>query len=123
MKVQVDKELKNNNYSVSISILEEEVGNYLEAVHDFGESALNFGGQLLDTDDTTILAVIPNKSVKVTELVKTPMTQVFTTVQYGAIAEKIANQWADFCVKKIEAYVKEVSAKIDTFTGVQVIDI
>lgn len=123
MKVQIDRELRNNSYNAKISIIEENVGNYAEAVHDFGETAINFGGQIFDEDGTTVLATIADRTLKVTDIIKTPMTQSFATNQYGDKAEKTANQWISASVKKIEDYVKEMCAKIDTFTGTQIVDV
>lgn len=122
MKVLINKELINNIYNVEISILELENGNYVDAIHDFGESPINFGGFIKDSDGST-LAVIADRNLKITEIFKTPMKQSFSIVQYGDIAERIALRWIEESVEKIELYVKEMSAKIDTFTSTYIIDI
>lgn len=123
MKVQIDKVLQNNSYNATISIIESNVGNYMEAIHDFGETAINFGGQIMDSDGETVLAGIADRTLKITDIIVTPMSQSFSTTQFGENAEKIANQWINESVTKIDTYVKEMSAKIDTFTGTQIIDV
>ena len=123
MKIQIDKELQDNDYTVKLSILESDIGNYLEAVHDFGEVPINFGGQILDTDDSSILATLSDRYAKVTDIIDNPIIQTFTTDQYGDNTEKIAIQWTNASVGKIDGYVKETSAKVDTFSGTQIVDV
>lgn len=123
MKVQIVKELNDNVYSATLNILEPEIGNYMAAVHDFGEEPINFGGQILDTDNSTVLATLSDRYIKVTEIISSPVSQTFSFDQYGSNVEKIANQWVNGCVNSISAYVKEVSAKVDGFSGVQVVDV
>lgn len=123
MKIEVQKNLQDNIYTVSLSILDYEDGNYAEAVHDFGETALNFGGKVMDADGTTVLASLADKTIKVSSMANEPVVQSFSTIQYGENTEKVANQWGAQMVMMIDAYVKEMSAKIDTFTSTQIIDI
>lgn len=152
MRVQVDKVLKDNSYNVTLSILDFNIGNYMEAIHDFGEKAINFGGNIEQvgtssenavtkmnegtTEEptnpgettptepvTTILAVLADNTVKISDMVDNPISQSFNTMQYGENAEMVANAWATQSVAKIDAYVKEMCAKIDTFTGTQIIDV
>lgn len=122
MKIQTNKELVNNSYNVEIKILELDIGNYIEAIHDFGETPINFGGIIKDADDAT-LAVIADRNLKITEIAINPMKQSFSVTQYGNIAEKIALRWTDECVEKIDNYVKLMSSKTDTFTSIETIDI
>lgn len=152
MRVQVDKVLQDNSYNVTLSILDPNVGNYMEAVHDFGEKPINFGGnieqvgtsadnavmamndgteEVPSTPDsssptepvTTVLAILADNTVKISDMVNNPVSQSFNTTQYGDNAEIIANAWATQSVSKIEAYVKLMCAKIDTFTGTQIVDV
>lgn len=123
MKVKVERQLNNNNYICNLSIIEPEIGNYIEGVNDFGEKPINFGGKIIDTDDTTTLATLANNDVKITDIIKTPVRQSFAMSQYAGNTEKVAMQWIANSVKKIEEYVKEVSAKVDTFSGSEVFDV
>lgn len=152
MRVQVDKVLQDNSYNVTLSILDPDVGNYMEAIHDFGETPINFGGKIEQvgtntsnavvtmndgTEEepsdpgstspteptTTVLAIIADNTVKISDMVNNPVSQNFNTTQYGENAETIANAWATQSVSKIDTYVKEMCAKVDTFTSTQIIDV
>lgn len=123
MKIKIDKELKDNTYFVSLSILEPEIGNYLDGVHDYGEDAINFGGKIMDEDGTTVLASLADRNVKITDMIEKPFRQSFQISQYGENSLKIVEQWISNVKKKIDGYVKAVAAKTDDFTGTETIDI
>lgn len=122
MKIQIEKVLKNNICSVTISILNIEDSNYLEAISDFGEKPINFGGIIKSSEDE-IVATLADRTIKITDLVKNPITQTFSVNQYGDNATIAANSWASESATKIEEYVKEVCSKIDSFTSTEIIDV
>lgn len=123
MKIKVDKELKNNTYSVLISIIEINTGDYINAVHDFGEEPINFGGKITNQEEDNVLAIISDRNVKITELAESPISQGFSSSQYGENAEIIANRWAEQSIEKIDTYAKKMAAKIDTFTSTEIIEV
>lgn len=123
MKIKVDKELNNNTYNVSISIIELNTGDYINAVHDFGEDPINFGGKITSQEEEDVLAIISDRNVKITELAESPIYQGFSLSQYGENAEMIANRWSEQSVEKIDTYAKKMAAKIDTFTSTEIVEV
>ena len=123
MKVEIKKELKNSSCIVTISILEPEIGNYLQNIEAFGEVPINLGGEVTDSTSKTVLASLSNWSRKVTEIITTPIVQKFQISQYGETTEKVALQWASDVSGRIDSYVETMSKKIDEFSGTTVIDI
>lgn len=121
MKITVTKELNDNNYKVIISMAEMQKGNYLEAIKDYGESPINFGGEIKEGE--AILATLSNNYIKITEVEKTPVEQNFYTQQYSTNSKKIADAWANTIVDSIKVYVTEMCAKIDDFSETQVYDV
>ena len=123
MKIKVDKELNNNTYNVSISIIELNTGDYINAVHDFGEDPINFGGKITSQEEEDVLAIISDRNVKITELAESPISQGFSLSQYGENAEMIANRWSEQSIEKIDTYAKKMAAKIDTFTSTEIVEV
>lgn len=124
MRIEVNKVLEDNSYNVTLRILEFDVGNYVEAIHDFGETPINFGGKIYQkSDEDTTLAILADNKVKISEIADCAIVQYFSTSQYKDNAQLIADAWADLSVSKIEDYVKEMCAKIDTFTTKYIIDV
>lgn len=121
MKITVTKELNNNNYRIMVSVSELNKGNYLEAVKDFGESAINIGGEIKEGE--TVLATLSNNNVKITDIEKHPIEQNFFIQQYNANTKKIADAWAVFVTELIKSSVSEVSAKVDDFSETLVYDV
>jgi hypothetical protein len=115
MKLVIEKNLSNNNYEVSIdivNILPEET----ELFSDYGAVSINLGGKLLDDDlGTTELAALGDLFKRVpTDL---PITKVFSQAQYGENAEKVANSFARTTSEKIQAAITELKTKQDSFSG------
>ena len=121
MKITVNKELENNNYKVTLSVSELEKGNYMEAIRDYGEDAINLGGEIKEGE--TVLATISNNNVKITDISKHSIEQDFYTQQYSANTQKIAEAWSTFAVDTIKKYVSEMSAKVDDFSETEVFDV
>lgn len=123
MKIEVQKELKEGSAMVTMSILEPEVGNYLTAVEAFGEEPINIGGQVKDSDQSTILVDLSDWYVKVTDIIASPITMTFQSSQYGVNTVKTAEAWIQNTMNKIDTYVTTMSQKVDEFSGTTISDI
>lgn len=123
MKIEVQKELKEGSAMVTMSILEPEVGNYLTAVEAFGEEPINIGGQVKDSDQSTILVDLSDWYVKVTDIIANPIIMTFQSSQYGVNTVKTAEAWIQSTMNKIDTYVTTMSQKVDEFSGTTISDI
>ena len=123
MKIEVQKELKEGSAMVTMSILEPEVGNYLTAVEAFGEEPINIGGQVKDSDQSTILVDLSDWYVKVTDIIANPIIITFQSSQYGVNTVKTAEAWVQSTMNKIDTYVTTMSQKVDEFSGTTISDI
>lgn len=120
--IDLTKTLKNNTYCVDITATTITNELYLEAVRDYGEIAINFGGEIEDPNTAdTILATLSLKNVKITDIPTHPVHQEFSTIQYPTNAKKIANAYYDMIKKRIEDYEKSKVAETDDFTSEETI--
>lgn len=121
MKLEIKKDLKDNNYEVEIIILEI-AEEELELFSDFGSLSVNIGGDFTviegedgETVESTLFSLGDSyKRIPSEDAIK----KVFTHAQYGDSAEKMANVFAKEVAKRVEAAVVELKAKSDGFSGI-----
>lgn len=125
MKLEINKELKENSANVTVSILEYEEGNYAKAVEAFGEETINIGGEISETvgEEKTVLVNLSDRNVKISEIAEKPISMSFSYSQYTDNTIKVANAWINKVIETIDDYVDKMSKKVDEFSGTQTVDL
>lgn len=135
MQLKIDKKLSNNNCEVIVSVLDLEVGGYLEAIADFGETAVEFGGEVTatipnpdesqktSTPTIDISVTLPSRQVKLTKVAQAPIHQLFDNTVHKPNTQVIAEAWVTQIQKNVETMVNTLVAKVDTFSGESIVEL
>ncbi|MGG3891988.1 hypothetical protein [Metabacillus fastidiosus] len=117
MKLVINKNLSNNNYEVTIDIVDITLEEQ-ELIKDFGNPSINIGGTLTEDDGLggTITVATLGDQFKTLPL-DIPLTRTFTQAQYGLNAQKVADTYAKVTSDKIQAAITALKAKSDSFSG------
>lgn len=115
MKLEITKDLKNNNYEVAINISEiseEET----ELFSDFGSLSINIGGKFYEDEEKEVELFSTGDLFKRFP-VDMPISKTFTQAVYGVNAEKVAIGFTKEIQSRIESAITELKAKEDGFSG------
>lgn len=119
MKLSIKKELENNIYMVTFSIVETTEAEK-ELFHDFGELVIPIGGELKGEGET-VIATLPLASRKFPS--QFPISNRFADSQYENKGKEVASAWATTIQKRIEAELEKHRLKFDDFTGSEEVNI
>lgn len=119
MKIKAVKNLTDNNYQIALTVIDLKEGDYLNAIHDFGENPINIGGDILDSNKSKLTTLIPY-NIKITDISENPVIQNFYVSQYDNEVNtiKIADMWLEQTIDKIKTYVIDITTKIDSFSTI-----
>lgn len=117
MKLVIKKEIELNDYHVELDITE--ITNVEEELlKDFGTLKIEVGGNIpYEKDGTPSTFKLSNE----TRVLPTnfPYTKIFKQVTYGEDAETVALAYIEEMKKRIVTQVEALNAKVDTFSGVE----
>lgn len=121
MKLEIVKDLEMNNYSATFNIID--ITNLdTEKLKDYGVLKILIGGEIpitLDGVDT---------SFKVSEEIKDfpsdfPFTKTFKDSTYNGKGKEHAEAYIAEIIKRAEFLISEIDARVDDFSGVQIIQL
>jgi hypothetical protein len=109
------RSIENNIYIITISMVSLEDGDYKDMIKTYGEEAIDIGGEILDNLDA-VLATLPPKKIKISELSTKPIIQKFSETVYSSQAKEIASAWYEQAKTKIEEYIAVKTSEFDDFS-------
>ena len=113
--ITITRSIDNNVFSIEITMDEQENGDYMENVRLFGESAIEIGGEILD-GNKDVIARIPSRRIRISELPSNPVRQRFTPAVFGDIARDVALAWYEQTKERITDYIATKTSKFDDFS-------
>ena len=116
------RSLEKNVYIVDITMERLEDGDYKTNISNFGEEAIEIGKEVTDASDQ-VLATIPSRKIKISQLPQNPISQKFAEAVYGTLAKDIAIAWCEQTKQRITDYISSKIAKFDDFSGEETINI
>lgn len=117
MKLVIKKEIKLNDYHVELDITE--ITNVeQELLSDFGKLKIDIGGSIPLTKGEEVSSFKLSNETKVLPD-EFAYTRIFKQVTYGEDAELVALAYIDEMKKRIKTSVEALNAKMDTFSGLE----
>ena len=121
MKLEITKSINLNNYSVQFSVVDLNPTSE-ELLQEFGIPSINIGGDIpitLDTGATTF---------KISEEIKKfptdfPFTKTFKDAHYNGKGKEYANAYIAEIKKRVDTVMEALHAKVDDFSGTEVIEL
>lgn len=119
MKLEIVKSISHNNYSVEFKITEVSKLNQ-EAFDEFGYESINIGGYFPITLDGVDTAFKVTEDIKVLPL-DFPFTKTFKDSSYNGKGKEHANAYIKEIKDRIEVAMATIDAKVDDFSGTEVV--
>lgn len=119
MKLQITKDLLNNDYMASFKIID--ISNVDEELFkDFGKIRVNVGGNIPTLDGTSTFKLSNDERVIPDTF---EFTKIFKATEYEALAEDYALAYIKEIETRVKTVISELEAKVDDFSGVEEIQL
>ena len=110
------RSISRNVFIVDITMEElAEDSDYRESIRAFGEDAIEIGGAIED-EHGAVLAVIPSRRIRISELPQSPVRQSFPISVYGEQARSIALAWYEQTKGRISDFISAKITRFDDFS-------
>lgn len=114
--ITIVRSIDRSVFVIDITMDDIENGDYLENVRRFGEEAIEIGGEILDTNED-VLARIPSRRIRISELPANPVSQRFSPVAFGELARDVALAWYVQTKERITDYIASKTTMFDDFSA------
>ena len=113
--ITITRSIDRNVFVVDITMNVMNNGDYLTNVRLFGEDAIEIGGDILN-DQNDVIARIPSRRIRISELPDNPIHQRFSPVAFGELARDIALAWYEQTKERITEYIASKTTMFDDFS-------
>jgi len=111
----ITRSIERNIFIVDITMEKLEEGDYKANITIFGEGFIELGGEVMNENDE-ILAVIPSRRIRISQLPENPVRQRFPQSTFGDLARDIALAWYEQSKTRISDYISSKITKFDDFS-------
>ena len=114
-EILITRSVERNVFIVDISMEKLKEGDYKDNIAIFGEEQIELGGEITNENDE-VLAVIPSRRIRISQLPETPVRQRFAQSTFGDLARDIALVWYEQSKKRISDYIASKITMFDDFS-------
>lgn len=121
MQLEITKDINLNNYSATFNVIDITEQD-TEKINDYGVLKISIGGDIPITIDGT------ETTFKMSEEIKEfptglPFTKTFKDTQYNGKGKDYAVAYNAEIAKRAKALIAEINARIDDYSGVEIIQL
>ena len=114
-EIMIVRSVERNVFIIDITMEKLEEGDYKDNIAIFGEEQIELGGEIINENDE-VLAVIPSRRIRISQLPENPVRQSFPQSTFGVLARDAALAWYEQSKKRISDYVSSKITKFDDFS-------
>ena len=102
-EIMIVRSVERNVFIIDITMEKLEEGDYKDNIAIFGEEQIELGGEIINENDE-VLAVIPSRRIRISQLPENPVRQSFPPSTFGDLARDAALAWYEQSKKRISEY-------------------
>jgi len=114
-EIMITRSVERNIFIVDITMDKLKEGDYRDNIAIFGEEQIELGGEIKNESDE-VLAIIPSRRIRISQLPETPVRQRFPQTTFGDLARDIALAWYEQSKKRISDYIAYKITMFDDFS-------
>jgi len=114
-EITIVRSVERNVFIIDITMDKLEEGDYKDNIAIFGENFIELGGEITNENDE-ILAVIPSRRIRISQLPENPIRQRFPQSTFGDLARDIALAWYEQTKARISDYIASKITRFDDFS-------
>jgi len=114
-EILIIRSVERNVFIVDITMGKLEEGDYKDNIAIFCEELIELGGEIRNEDDE-VLAIIPSRRIRISQLPENPVHQRFPASMFGELARDIALAWYERSKQRISDYIASKITRFDDFS-------